>query len=207
MGETSNAQVTSTGSAVCRAAGGRSGATGSTGQGAQAATPCRVLAARPLGRSRDVLPITSRSAPSSPATVTITRAGSPAMRMGFRPCAARPRGATRLQQHGARQRVVEQSCDRQGRREPTEAVFDRRYDVQDRQARPERASQICCDRGRPPRCRAAAHGEEHQRVHGRHAPPPILVPPTSDPTGQDASDARPMTVDKVMSVALLLKPG
>jgi hypothetical protein len=41
--------------------------------GSASGHPVSCLATSALGRSRDVLPVTSRSAPSSPATVTITR--------------------------------------------------------------------------------------------------------------------------------------
>ena len=77
------AQVTRTGSAAGRVAEDCSAVTGSTGQGARVLTQSRVLAVTARGANRGVLPITSRSAPRSRATVTITGAGSPATRMVF----------------------------------------------------------------------------------------------------------------------------
>ncbi len=91
------AQVTRTGSAASRGGAGRSGVTGSTGQGAWACTHLRVLAATALDISRGLLPMTSRSAPRSPATATMTRAGSPATRivLALAPCAQAMRRASR----------------------------------------------------------------------------------------------------------------
>jgi hypothetical protein len=59
------------------------GGDGSTGQGTRARSHRRVLVVSALGRSRGVLPITSRPAPRSWATARMTGAGSPATRIVF----------------------------------------------------------------------------------------------------------------------------
>jgi hypothetical protein len=127
------------------------------------------LAVTARGANRGVLPITSRSAPRSRATVTITGAGSPATRMVF--VFAPRRHATRRAWSRTGWASGSSSCRVIGSvgREPTDAVLDGRHDVQDHELSLERAGEVRGDRRRLSGGEAATSGDQHPRGLRGHA--------------------------------------